>query len=184
MFREQVADALQVPSSRWQSGEGGGTPYTQGVESLTLEEASFQKLNKRLRRKFCDIIYQVFLVHLQVRGYDSKYLDKTIYHIDLIPATDFELMRSLSMCEKRSGVVGSLSQFLPTLDNVKPGSENLGPLFSRQFFLEDILGLTSEQRIRNDRLIAEETQEILAKAEAAKEEGGDENDEEGDDLGF
>ena len=184
MFREQVADALQVPSSRWQSGEGGGTPYTQGVESLTLEEASFQKLNKRLRRKFCDIIYQVFLVHLQVRGYDSKYLDKTIYHIDLIPATDFELMRSLSMCEKRSGVVGSLSQFLPTLDNVKPGSENLGPLFSRQFFMEDILGLTSEQRIRNDRLIAEESAEILAKADAAKEEGGDENDEEGDDLGF
>ncbi len=184
MFREQVADALQVPSSRWQTGEGGGTPYTQGVESLTLEEASFQKLNKRLRRKFCDIIYQVFLVHLQVRGYDSKYLDKTIYHIDLIPATDFELMRSLSMCEKRSGVVGSLSQFLPTLDNVKPGSENLGPLFSRQFFMEDILGLTSEQRIRNDRLIAEESAEILAKADAAKEEGGDENDEEGDDLGF
>ena len=85
--------------------------------------------------------------------------------------------------EKRSGVVGSLSQFLPTLDNVKPGSENLGPLFSRQFFMEDILGLTSEQRIRNDRLIAEESAEILAKADAAKEEGGDENEDD-DDLGF
>ena len=70
-----------------------------------------------------------------------------------------------------------------TLDNVKPGSENLGPLFSRQFFMEDILGLTSEQRIRNDRLIAEESAEILAKADAAKEEGGDENEDD-DDLGF
>jgi hypothetical protein len=69
------------------------------------------------------------------------------------------------------------------LDNVKPGSENLGPLFSRQFFLEDILGLTSEQRIRNDKLIQEATQDILAKADAAKEEGGDENEED-DDLGF
>jgi hypothetical protein len=185
MFREQVADALMIPASRWQNAEGGGAPYNQGVEGLTLEEASFQKLNKRLRRKFADIIYQVFLVHLQVRGYDSKYLDKTIYHIDLIPATDFELMRSLSMCEKRGGVIGAFSQFLPTLNNVKPGSEEAPPLFSRQFFMEDILGLTSEQRIRNDRLIQEETEELIAKADAAKEEGGDEGDEGGgDDLGF
>jgi len=185
MFREQVADALMIPASRWQNAEGGGAPYNQGVEGLTLEEASFQKLNKRLRRKFADIIYQVFLVHLQVRGYDSKYLDKTIYHIDLIPATDFELMRSLAMCEKRGGVIGAFSQFLPTLNNVKPGSEEAPPLFSRQFFMEDILGLTSEQRIRNDRLIQEEAEELIAKADAAKEEGGDEGDEGGgDDLGF
>lgn len=185
MFREQVADALMIPASRWQNAEGGGATYNQGVEGLTLEEASFQKLNKRLRRKFADIIYQVFLVHLQVRGYDSKYLDKTIYHIDLIPATDFELMRSLAMCEKRGGVIGAFSQFLPTLNNVKPGSEEAPPLFSRQFFMEDILGLTSEQRIRNDRLIQEEAEELIAKADAAKEEGGDEGDEGGgDDLGF
>lgn len=185
MFREQVADALMIPASRWQNAEGGGSPYNQGVEGLTLEEASFQKLNKRLRRKFADVIYQVFLVHLQVRGYDSKYLDKTIYHIDLIPATDFELMRSLAMCEKRGGVIGAFSQFLPTLNNVKPGSEEAPPLFSRQFFMEDILGLTSEQRIRNDRLIQEEAEDLIAKADAAKEEGGDEGDEGGgDDLGF
>ena len=101
MFREQVADALMVPPSRWATADGGGAPYSQGIEGLTLEEASFQKLNKRLRRKFCDIIYQIFMVHLQVRGYKSKFLDRTIYNIDLIPATDFELMRSLSMCEKR-----------------------------------------------------------------------------------
>lgn len=124
------------------------------------------------------------MVHLQVRGYKSKFLDRTIYNIDLIPATDFELMRSLSMCEKRGGVVGSFSQFLPTLNNVKPGAEEAQPLFSRQFFLEDILGLTSEQRIRNDKLIEEETAEIMAKAQAAKEEGGDEEDDGGDDLGF
>lgn len=186
MFREQVADALMVPASRWASAEGGGSPYNQGVEGLTLEEASFQKLNKRLRKKFADVIYQVFLVHLQVRGYADKYLDKTVYNIDLIPATDFELMRSLAMCEKRGGVIGAFSQFLPTLNNVKPGSEEAPPLFSRQFFMEDILGLTSEQRIRNDKLIEEESQNIIAKADAAKEEGGDEGDEGGggDDLGF
>ena len=184
MFREQVADALMIPSSRWQNAEGGGAPYSQGVEGLTLEEASFQKLNKRLRKKFCEIIYQIFIVHLQVRGYDSKYLDRQIYKIDLVPATDFERMRELSMAEKRGGVIGAYSQFLPTLANVKPGSEDMGPLFSRQFFLEDVLGLTSEQRLRNDRLIEEEKQSLLAAADAVKEEGGDEEDEGVDDLGF
>ena len=183
MFREQVADALMIPASRWQTGEGEAT-YAQGVEGLTLPEGSFQKMNRRLRKKFVDIIYQVFMVHLQVRGYDSKYLDKTIYNIDLIPATDFELMRALSMVEKRGGIVGSFSQFLPTPANVKPGSDEAPPMFSRQFFLEDILGFTSEQRIRNDRLIEEEAAELIAKAQAAKEEGGEDEDEEGDDLGF
>ena len=124
------------------------------------------------------------MVHLQVRGYESKYLDKTLYNIDLIPATDFELMRALSMVEKRGGIVGSFSQFLPTPANVKPGSDEAPPMFSRQFFLEDILGFTSEQRIRNDRLIEEEAAELNAKAQAAKEEGGADEDEEGDDLGF
>jgi hypothetical protein len=185
MFREQVADAMMIPSGRWQSAEGGGAQYTQGIEALTLEEASFQKLNKRLRRKFADIIYQIFIVHLQVRGYKSKFLDKNIYNIDLVPATDFERMRDLAMVEKRGGVVGAYSQFLPTLTNVKPGSEDMGPLFSRQFFLEDILGFTSEQRIRNDKLIEEEKAALLAAADAVKEEGGDEADEDsGDDLGF
>lgn len=184
MFKEQVADALMIPASRWQVAEGGSSPYSQGVEGLTLDEASFQKLNKRLRKKFSDLIMQVFLVHLQVRGYSSKYLDKTIYHIDLIPATDFERMRSMSLSEKIGGLVGSFSQFLPTLANVKPGTEDVGPLFSRQFFLEDILGLSSEQRIRNDRLIAEEKARILAEADAAKEEGGDSEEDNGDDLGF
>lgn len=184
MFREQIADAMMIPPNRWQTSDGGGAQYTQGIEALTMEEASFQKLNKRLRRKFCELIYQIFIVHLQVRGYKSKFLDTTLYNIDLVPATDFERMRELSMVEKRGGVVGSYSQFLPTLANVKPGSEEQPPLFSRQFFLEDLMGLTSEQRIRNDRLIEEEKNSLLAAAEAVKEEGGDESSEEDDDLGF
>lgn len=183
MFREQVADALMIPSSRWSSGEGDSSAYTQGVEGLTLAEAAFQKMNKRLRKKFCDAIYQVFLVHLQVRGYESKYLDKTIYDIDLVPATDFEQMRALAMVEKRGGIVGAFSQFLPTPANVKPGTEEAPPMFSRQFFLEDILGFTSEQRIRNDRLIEEESTELNAKSQSKSEEGASDDDG-GDDLGF
>jgi hypothetical protein len=93
-------------------------------------------------------------------------------------------MRDLAMVEKRGGVVGAYSQFLPTLANVKPGTEDMGPLFSRQFFLEDIMGFTSEQRIRNDKLIEEEKAALLASAEAVKEEGGDENEDSDDDLGF
>ena len=185
MFREQVADALMIPSSRWQTGDGGGAQYAQGVDAVSMEEASFQKMNKRLRQKFVDIIYQVFLVHLQVRGYADKYLDKAIYNIDLIPATDFERMRDLTLAEKRGSVIGAISQFLPNLNNVKPGSEEAPPLFSRQFFMEDILGLTSEQRLRNNKLIEEEAQDLLNKAQAAKEEGGDTEDEGGgEDLGF
>lgn len=185
MFKEQVADGMMIPSHRWKTGDGsGGASYVQGVEGLTLEESSFQKMNARLRLQFADLLSQIFMVQLQVRGFNEKFLDKTLYNIDLIPSNDFARMRALAMAEKRAGVVGSLSQFLPTLGNVKPGSDDARPMFSKQFFMEDILGLSQEQMARNDRLIQLETEELLNAANAAKEEGGESEEEGDEDLGF
>lgn len=183
MFREQVADALQIPQSRWKGAEGAAQ-YTQGIEGLTADESSFQKLNRRLRKKFVSIIYQIFMVQLQVRGWNSKFLDKTIYNIDLIPSTDFERMRELALAEKRGGVLGAFATFLPSLANSKADSDEPRPLFSRQFFMEDLIGLSSEKRIKNDKLIEQEMNELIEKANAIKEEGGDSDEEGGDDLGF
>lgn len=179
-FREQVADALQIPNARWKESEGN-LQYNQGIDGLEMQEASFQKLNRRLRKRFSKIIKQVFLVQLQVKGYNKKYLDSAIYNIDLVPATDFEKMRELSMAEKRGTSVGAFSQFLPTLSNSKPDSEEQKPLFSRQFFLEHILGFTQEERIKNDKMIKNESEKLLRESQAAQDEGGEEDE---DEMGF
>jgi hypothetical protein len=184
MFQKMVMDALQIPQDRWKADEISGKQYVQGVDGLPSEEAAFQKLNRRLRKRFADIILQVFLVHLKVRNYPEKFLDKAIYDIDLCPATDFDRMRDLALAEKRGATIGTLSQFLPTPTNIKPDAEELGPLFSRQFFMEKMLGLSTEEMLLNKAMLDREIEEMKKKADAAKEEGGDEENEGGDDLGF
>ena len=95
MFQKQVMDALTIPQARWKAEESGQATYNQGVEGSNLEEVAFQRMNRRLRKRFSDILLQVFMVHLKVRDYPSKFLDKTLYNIDL----NFEELRN----EKRRG---------------------------------------------------------------------------------
>lgn len=184
MFQKQVMDGLMIPQDRWKSDEVSGKQYAQGIEGASSEEATFQRMNRRLRRRFADIITQVFIAHLKARKYPSKFLDKALYNIDLNPATDFDRMRDLAMAEKRGGVIGTLSQFLPTGANIKPDAEELHPLFSKQFFMTKILGLSTEEMLLNDAMLEREIEEMKNAAEAAKEEGGEQGADEGGDLGF
>ena len=172
MFQKQVMDGLFIPQARWKADEVGGAGYNQGVEQANMEEVSFQRMNRRLRRRFVDIIKQVFLVHLRVRGYKEKFLDKALYNIDLNPATDFERMRDLALAEKRGSVIGTLSQFLPTTNNIKPGAEELAPLFSKQYFMEKILGMSTQDILLNNKMLETEIAQMREEAEAAAAEGG------------
>lgn len=186
MFQKMVMDGMFIPQNRWKSDELSGANYVQGIESANLEEVAFQRCCRRLRRAFADVIRQVFLVHLRVRGYKEKFLDKAIYNIDLHPATDFERMRDLALAEKRGSVLSMLSQFLPTTTNIKPGSEELAPLFSKQYFMEKILGMSTQDILMNNKMLEQEIKQMNEEAEAAAAAGGaeGENPDEGGDLGF
>jgi hypothetical protein len=183
MFQKMVMDGMFIPQARWKSDEIGGNNYNQGVEAANMEEVAFQRVNRRLRRRFADIIRQVFLVHLRVSGYKEKFLDSALYNIDLNPATDFERMRDLNLAEKRGSVIGTLSQFLPTATNIKPGAEELAPLFSKQFFMERILGMSTQDILLNNKMLESEIKQMREESEANANEGGEEP-EAGADLGF
>ena len=109
-----------------------------------------------------------------------------MYNIDLHPATDFERMRDLNLAEKRGSVIGTLSQFLPTSSNIKPGAEELAPIFSKQFFMEKILGMSTQDILLNNKMLESEIKQMREEAEAAQAEGGESPDAEGggSDLGF
>ena len=184
MFQKQVMDGLFIPQARWKSDETGGNSYNVGIEQANMEEVSFQRVNRRLRKRFADIIKQVYLVHLRVRGYKEKFLDKALYNIDLHPATDFERMRDLNLAEKRGSVIGTLSQFLPTASNTKLGSEELQPIFSKQYFMEKILGMSTQDILLNNKMLESEIKQMREENEAAAAEGGAENPDQGNDLGF
>lgn len=186
MFQKQVMDGMFIPQARWKHDETGGASYNQGVESTNLDEVAFQRFCRRLRRRFADIIKQVFIVHLRVRGYKEKFLDKALYNIDLHPATDFDRMRDLALSEKRGSVLSMLSQFLPTSSNIKPGSDELAPLFSKQFFMEKILGLSTQDILLNNKMLESEIKQMTEEAEAAAAANPEGEGDEGGagDLGF
>lgn len=181
MFQQQVMDALQIPNTRGQEAEGNGT-YAMAPEQQ-LSEISFQKMCRRLAKRFAnDMILHTFMEHLRLRGYNKKYLDSDMYSIVLNGSNDFQRIRELAHVEKLGGIIGSLSQFLPTLTNSKDNSEDLGPIFSKKFFLTNMLKMTTDELVENEQYLEEEKNELITRASAAKEESSPEDEDE--DMGF
>lgn len=173
MFREEVADALEVPPSRWKT-ESGSSQYNQGVEGLDLGESSFMTRCSRWNERFCSILKQIFMVQLQVSGYDKKYLDSALYNMSLIPATDFKILRSMTLAEKRVGILGSVSNNLPTRSNIKDDSDEQSPLFSTNYVLQEMLGMSSEEILKNKEMLNNEIDSLTESSESIEVEGGDE----------
>lgn len=175
-FKEDVADALEVPGTRWK-GEPGSSQYVQGLDGLSLDESQFQKRCQEFSERFADVIMQIFMVQLQVAGYEEKYLDSALYDISLIPATDTVQFRALAMAEKRTGILGTVSTMLPTRGNIKDDSDEAPPIFAKQFVFENMLGYKTDEWKKNEDMLAREIAELKKKVEAAKAEGGDESEE-------
>ena len=66
----------------------------------------------------------------------------------------FDMQRTKDIAE----VLGVLSQFIPRID----GSEGITPLFSRQFLLKNLIGLSDEEFKLNEQLIQNESELILS----------------------
>lgn len=182
-YKEMVADALEVPATRWKL-ESGTAQYVQGVEGLSIDESSFQQRCARWAEDFADIIKQVFMVQLQVAGFEDKYLDSDAYDIKLIPSTDTRRYREMAIAEKGAGILGGLVTMMPSRSNVKDDGEDQPPILSKQFVLEKFLGLSTEDQLLNKKMLDREISDIRAAQDAIKEEGGDEESEEEGDMEF
>ena len=63
----------------------------------------------------------------------------------------------LTRAREIADVLGVLSQFIPRVD----GSSGIPPLFSCEFLLKDLIGLTQEEYDRNEDLLKKECGNIL-----------------------
>ena len=63
----------------------------------------------------------------------------------------------LTRAREIADVLGVLSQFIPRVD----GSSSISPLFSHEFLLKDLIGLTQEEYDRNEDLLKKECGNIL-----------------------
>jgi hypothetical protein len=64
---------------------------------------------------------------------------------------DFERTQEIT------AVISTLSQFIPRVDGESP----IAPLFSKEFLLKNLLGLTEEEYKLNDELLQKECENIL-----------------------
>ncbi len=72
----------------------------------------------------------------------------------------------LTRAREIADVLGVLSQFIPRVD----GSSGISPLFSREFLLKDLIGLTQEEYDRNEDLLKKECGNILLKSLVPQED--------------
>lgn len=63
----------------------------------------------------------------------------------------------LTRAREIADILGVLSQFIHRVD----GSSGISPLFSREFLLKDLIGLTQEEYDRNEDLLKKECGNIL-----------------------
>ena len=182
-FREEVADALEVPATRWKA-EPGSSQYVQGIDGLSIDESQFQARCDEFSERFASIIMQIFMVQLQVAGYEDKYLDSMKYDIKLIPATDRVKFRAMAEAEKRAGILGTLVTMIPTRGNIKDDGEEAPPIFAKQFVFEDILGFKTAEYLKNEAMLEREIAELKEKVDAAKTEGGDSEEVDEGDMEF
>lgn len=178
-YKEMAADALEVPATRWKL-EAGTAQYVQGVEGLSIDESSFQQRCARWSDDFADVIKQVLMVQLQVMGFEDKYLDSDAYTIKLIPSTDTRRYREMAIAEKGAGILASIVTMFPSRGNTKDDSDEMPPILSKQYAMEKFLGMSTEDQLLNDEMIAREVAEIKSARDAIKEEGGDTESDDGD----
>lgn len=72
----------------------------------------------------------------------------------------------LNRAERISNIVGALSQFIPI--NYTCAFENR-PLFSREFLLKNLLGLSDEEYLLNDELILNEQTDMIKAMDMANQ---------------
>ena len=169
IFRELLFDAMLIPKSRWNNDSGA--TYTAGTD-IAREEYNFSKFTKRLQRRFRKVIVDVFIQHLRVRGYDKKYLDRSLYDIQMCTNNFFEEYKTFQLNEQRSTVLNNYAQYMPSRENVNGPIE---PMFSKSYVMEHLMLMTDEERLKNKMLLDKEIAEIkedLAKNPPPEDETG------------
>ena len=169
-LQRQVMDGMLIPLGRYD--ETTVTNYSSAPETA-MSEITFQKMAHRLGKQFCnDLIRDVFITQLKLLKYDEKYLDPTIYNIDFNNAQDFQRIREISLAEKIGGIIGSFAQYMPTLANSKPDSEDQRPLFSREYLYKKLLSMSTADIKDNEDTIQTEMKALTDKASEKTTEGG------------
>lgn len=162
MFVDSLYTALLIPRSRYSDP----TATYQSGKDLAKEEFNFNKFVGRLQNQFKSVIIDVYMQHLRIRGYQRKYIDKSLFEINLVKSTYFEEFKNFEMNEKRIAMYDNLKDFIVTAE--KPDAE-----FSYEFVMKNVLMFNDQDYRENERMKMNERLEFKKLKEASKTSGTD-----------
>ena len=167
LFIRKLYKSMKVPFSRY-LGESTGEQNT----GMSREDIKFEKFIYMIARKFSQVIKQVYVQHLKLKGiWDEYNLDSTDLDIKIVPPSYFTYMKNSEMLEAR------FAQFSNFANNVDVES----PMFSKRIALKEGLGWSDDMIRENEKYLAQERGEGAAEGE--EDAGGDLGDEIGGDAG-
>lgn len=139
-FLTKLYKTLKLPPSRWQS-----TPqYTSSTE-IGRDEIKFTNFVKRLQTKFKKIFTESLLLQMKLQGFESRWIDESLFTIKMIPATYVQKDKELEMRKKQIEAMRDIAEYMIAEGNDKG-------YFAPEFALKKFVGLTDEDMILNDRL--------------------------------
>lgn len=175
-FMRKLYKSLKIPPTRWGDQLGGGqTSYSNG-QDIEREELNFSKFVERLQNRFKILIYQLFIKHLRIKGYDIKFLSADRYSIDMNLNNYYKHYRENDLLESMLSMYTSYSDLVISPDN--PNAP-----FAKEFFMKEIVKFPEQLIIKNEIMLKREKADLQTEmdnqADTEQDYGEDDN---GDNL--
>ena len=163
-FLSKLYKTLKMPKSRWEES----TPFSAGkVGEVSREEVKFSRFIERLQNRFKKIIKDALLMQLKLKGFNEKYIKNNLYDISFTQSNLFKEFKEREIMKEKVDIWSSISQYVIRKDNIDSGAG----VFSREFALKNVVGLTDREYLENEKMRAEEESRYtkLANPEQRKE---------------
>jgi hypothetical protein len=167
-FYKKLYKALKMPKSRW---EDSSSAYSSGkIGEIERDEVKFARFIESQQRKFKPVLKDPFMLELQLRGIDEKYLDPRIYDIEFTKSNLFKIYKELELYDARLGLLSTAASYIATAEN----QFNPEALFSQEYVMRKIFNMDEVEYKLNKKLLEKEISEEMK----AREEMGFGVDEE------
>lgn len=168
-FVMKLYKAMKVPYSR----VTGDSTFEQGP-GMSREEIKFEKYVYGIVTRFIDIVKQVYVTHLKIKGiWDAYNLNNDDIEVVVVPPSYFSYMKNAEVLEAQ------FTRFANFSNNIDVDT----PIFSKRMALKEGLGWSDDKIAQNAKWLKEEQDDKGGEDEGEEGIGGLEDDGEAGDGG-
>lgn len=159
-FLYKLRQVLKVPKDRFVDQTGGSYNSGRGIER---EEVRFTKFIIRQQNKFKKLFLDVLIQQLRLKGFNDKYLDRSLYDIQWSKSNYYQEFKQQDIIESKINTWASMSGYVVSQDD--PNAP-----FSREYVMKNMVRMSDAEWEENERLRKQEQEEAKKEIEKAQKE--------------